>query len=189
MTMKLQLAFALPLCILLAGCFGGRSTPPTMYLLTPRATPVGAPYLRIGNEYHGSGNVILPKYTTSNTPQMRVHTNQVVPVDKNVRWAENLDHMVRDTLAQNLASLAGNDSRNAPRGSVSQLHFSRFDAEDDRQFHVRGTATLHLLDQEPKAVFFDFTLPWNHNSPDELVALHDQALVRLAQILADAAKM
>ncbi len=172
--------------LMLSSCFSP-SKPKTAYLLTPRASNESATYLRVGDSYHGSGTFVLPRYVDGTSMSVRVNGNQVEPL-AGANWATPIGEMVRSTLAQNLAQLAGPDAQGKPVANATQFHFTRFDGEEGKRFVVQGTCLL-TKGTDFRTVFFQYTLPWN-GSAASLVECSDEALLAIAhQLVQEAAKL
>ena len=168
----------------LTSCFSP-SKPKTSYLLTPRASDEAAPYLRVGDSFHGSGTFTMPRYVDGSTMSVRVNGNQVISL-AGAHWATPIGEMIRSTLAQNLALLAGESSHGQPVAKASQFHFTRFDGEDAKRFVVQGTCLL-TKGTVSRTVFFKYTLPWN-GSAATLVECSDEALLAIARQLVQETK-
>ena len=102
---------AVVLFVLLAGCVGGNSKNPSLYLLTPRAAPVEAAALT--SISFGVGPVRVPPFLMR--PQVVSHDGggQLLLRDDQ-RWSEPLEQGIQRVLLQNLSALTGADMRNFP---------------------------------------------------------------------------
>lgn len=109
------------LFVLLAGCVGGNSKNPSLYLLTPRAAPVEAAALT--SISLGVGPVRVPPFLMR--PQVVSHDGggQLLLRDDQ-RWSEPLEQGIQRVLLQNLSALTGADMRNFPWTQTTVPHYA-----------------------------------------------------------------
>lgn len=112
---------AVVLFVLLAGCVGGNSKNPSLYLLTPRAAPVEAAALT--SISFGVGPVRVPPFLMR--PQVVSHDGggQLLLRDDQ-RWSEPLEQGMQRVLLQNLGALTGADMRNFPWTQTTVPHYA-----------------------------------------------------------------
>ena len=133
-------------------CFGPKSDPTTFWVLTPQAPPAaatGAPGPAIG-----IGPVTLPEYLGRPQLVSRVDEHQVL-VDEFSRWAEPLDDMLADALAEQIlaevrpVSLVRYPWRGNQIPDLSvKVQVSRFEPRASGEVLLQ--ATWQVLDKEGK---------------------------------------
>ncbi|MBQ6472299.1 MAG: membrane integrity-associated transporter subunit PqiC [Victivallales bacterium] len=173
----------LALSVVLCGCISS-GVRPRQYLLDAQteAPAQPLPLVTMGRSAFPGGEIRLPRYLDSATPMMRGAKSQVSAVDERARWASPLPDMMREVLALNLIALAAPDA--GAVASVDQLWFSRFAPENRQSIQVAGVARLSLTSGGNLTVRFDFEQEWDGKSVDSLVIAYNQALKRLALLLA-----
>lgn len=179
-------------CLAATACFGPKSDPTTFWVLTPMAAP--AVTSGTAGPSIGLGPVTLPEYL--GRPQMvtRVDEHQV-SVDEFSRWAEPLDDMLAETLAEQMraqlrpVSLVRYPWRanQIPDRSV-RVHVSRFEPRASGEVLLQ--ATWQVLDRDGKQLSARTS---EHRVPTgptvkEAVAAMSQAAGQLAKEISGAVR-